>query len=114
MGSVRMTQVTALVLRAVAAGYRYGFDVMEACDLPSGTIYPALRRLEKAGLMRARWERSADAHAEGRPRRRIYELTPAGVDKATGLARACAPLGVDPDEVMAFGEIGRASCRERV
>jgi len=48
-----MTQVTALVLRAVAAGPRYGCDVMETCVLPSGTAYPALRRLEKAGLLGA-------------------------------------------------------------
>ena len=75
-----MTQVTALVIRAVAAGYRYGFDVMEACDLPSGTAYPALRRLEKAGLLESRWEKAADAHADGRPRRRTYELTPAGAE----------------------------------
>jgi PadR family transcriptional regulator PadR len=75
---VRMTQITALVLRAVAAGYRYGFDVMEACGLPSGTAYPALRRLERAGLLKSRWESAAQAHAEGRPRRRTYEMTPAG------------------------------------
>ena len=80
MGSVRMTQITALVLRAVSAGHRYGFDVMEACQLPSGTAYPALRRLEKAGLLKSRWESAAQAHAEARPRRRIYELTPAGAD----------------------------------
>ncbi len=79
MTEVRMTQVTALVLRAVAAGYKYGFDVMETCDLPSGTAYPALRRLEKSGLLRSRWENEKDAHAEGRPRRRIYELTAEGV-----------------------------------
>ncbi len=78
MGGFRMTQVTALVLRAVAAGRRHGFDVMEACGLPSGTAYPALRRLEKAGLLRSRWENATAAHAEGRPRRRTYELTPAG------------------------------------
>lgn len=78
MTSVRMTQVTALVLRAIAGGYRYGFDVMEACALPSGTVYPALRRLEKGGLLESRWEREAEAHADGRPRRRTYELTPAG------------------------------------
>ena len=76
--SVRMTQVTALVLRAVAAGYKYGFDVMEACDLPSGTVYPALRRLEKAGLLRSSWEDANDAHADGRPRRRTYSLTDRG------------------------------------
>lgn len=80
MGSVRMTQVTALVLRSIASGYRYGFDVMEACGLPSGTVYPALRRLEKADLLTSRWERDADARADGRPRRRIYELTPDGLD----------------------------------
>ena len=48
--------------------------------LPSGTAYPALRRLEKAGLLKSRWERAAEAHADGRPRRRTYELTPAGGD----------------------------------
>ena len=78
MASVRMTQITALVLRAVAAGYQYGFDVMEACHLPSGTVYPALRRLEKAGLLKSRWEDAVDAHAAGRPRRRTYFLTAEG------------------------------------
>ena len=76
--SVRMTQITALVLQSVAAGFRYGFDVMEACGLPSGTVYPALRRLEKAGLLRSRWEEEAAAHADGRPRRRTYALTDEG------------------------------------
>ena len=78
MGSVRMTQITALVLRAVAAGYRYGFDVMETCGLPSGTVYPALRRLEKARLLKSSWESASEAHADGRPRRRTYELTREG------------------------------------
>ena len=78
MAAFRMTQVAALVLRAVAAGHGHGFDVMEACGLPSGTAYPALRRLEKAGLLRSRWESASAARAEGRPRRRTYELTPAG------------------------------------
>lgn len=78
MSGVRMTQVTALVLRAVAAGLRYGFDIMEACDLPSGTVYPALRRLERAGLLKSRWEDEDEAHAEGRPARRTYELTRSG------------------------------------
>ena len=78
MGSVRMTQVTALVLRAVSSGYGYGFDVMEACGLPSGTAYPALRRLEKAGYLESRWEEAVEAHSDGRPRRRIYELTSEG------------------------------------
>ena len=82
-----MTQVTALVIRAVAAGHRYGFDVMEACALASGTVYPALRRLERAGLLESSWEDEAAAHADGRPRRRTYALTPAGAG-ALGEAQA--------------------------
>ena len=39
MTAVRMTQVTALVLQAVATGHRYGFDVMDASGLASGTVY---------------------------------------------------------------------------
>jgi DNA-binding PadR family transcriptional regulator len=89
MGSIRMTQVTALVLRAVAAGRRYGFDVMEACDLPSGTVYPALRRLERAGLLRSGWEDADAARAQGRPRRRTYGLTAGG---RASLAEAEAKL----------------------
>jgi DNA-binding PadR family transcriptional regulator len=73
-----MTQVTAMVLRAVAAGHRYGFDVMDACGLPSGTAYPALRRLDRAGLLRASWEDDEEARAAGRPRRRIYQMTDRG------------------------------------
>ncbi|MCG6957727.1 MAG: PadR family transcriptional regulator [Gemmatimonadetes bacterium] len=80
MASVRMTQVTALILRAVASGRRYGFDVMDACDLPSGTVYPALRRLERAGVLRSGWEDVDEARSEGRPRRRTYALTEAGRD----------------------------------
>lgn len=78
MASVRMTQITALVLHVVSTGPRHGFDIMEACGLPSGTVYPALRRLEKAGLLKSRWEDEADARAGGRPRRRTYELTDEG------------------------------------
>lgn len=92
MTRIRMTQITALVLRAVAAGYRYGFDVMEACDLPSGTVYPALRRMERAGLLRSRWENEADARADGRPRRRTYELTPAGREARTEAERKLAEV----------------------
>lgn len=78
MGSIRMTQVTALVLRAIASGYRYGFDIMEACGLPSGTVYPALRRLEKAGKLASSWESDDEAREAGRPRRRVYALTTEG------------------------------------
>jgi PadR family transcriptional regulator PadR len=42
-----------------------------------GTLYKALSRLEEFGLLTSRWEDAAAA--EGRPRRRLYELTGQGV-----------------------------------
>jgi PadR family transcriptional regulator PadR len=69
---------TLAVLRAIADGTRYGLDIMERTGLPSGTVYPSLRRLEKRGYLSARWEDRSRADAEGRPRRRYYRLTGAG------------------------------------
>jgi DNA-binding PadR family transcriptional regulator len=66
------------VLQAVAQGHRFGFDIMEVTGLPSGTIYPALRRLEARALVTSGWENDAKARRDGRPRRRYYELTAAG------------------------------------
>ena len=43
-----------------------------------GTLYKALARLEKAGLLTSRWENPAQAADEGRPRRRLYEVTGEG------------------------------------
>jgi DNA-binding PadR family transcriptional regulator len=68
----------ALVLQALAHGHGYGFEVMRVTRLPSGTVYPLLRRLEAAGLVQSRWEDRSDAHAESRPARRYYETTPEG------------------------------------
>ena len=69
-----------LLLASLEAGPRHGYAIMEALragsggqfDLPTGTIYPALRRLERAGLIHGTWSEGA-----GR-QRRVYELTPAG------------------------------------
>lgn len=78
MANVRMTQVTALIIQAVGAGYRYGFDIMDITGLASGTVYPALRRLEGADLLKGTWEEVEAAHRGGRPQRRMYELTEEG------------------------------------
>jgi PadR family transcriptional regulator PadR len=67
-----------LVLQALVQGHRYGFEIMRAAHLPSGTVYPLLRRLEAAGLLASRWEDLDEARGEGRPLRRYYEPTPAG------------------------------------
>lgn len=68
----------AVILQAVASGYRYGFDVMEITGLPSGTVYPALRRLEESGQVESRWEEERIAQKEQRPLRKYYEVTQAG------------------------------------
>lgn len=75
----------AVVLQAMTQGHRYGFEIMRAAHLPSGTVYPLLRRLEASGLVASRWEGAADARKEGRPPRRYYEVTPEGT---TALAEA--------------------------
>lgn len=70
----------ALLLAVLADGPRHGYGVIEALrtgsggrfDLPKGTIYPALHRLEQAGLVHGTW-----SDETGR-QRRTYELTAAG------------------------------------
>ena len=74
-----------LLLSVLSAGPAHGYAVISALrqrsegtfDLPEGTVYPALHRLEDAGLLSSSW-----ADADGR-RRRVYALTSAG---ATALA----------------------------
>src|SRR3712207_1468224 len=68
----------AVILQAVANDYKYGFDVMDVTGLPSGTVYPALRRMEEAGLVRSKWESEASAQRDGRPARKYYEVTATG------------------------------------
>ena len=68
------------ILQAAANGYQYGFDIMDMTGLPSGTVYPALRRLEDTGLVVSRWEKHEIAQKELRPPRKYYELTRDGED----------------------------------
>jgi DNA-binding PadR family transcriptional regulator len=75
---VRLTYPTTLVLQALLQGYHHGFDIMDATGLPSGTVYPILRRLDAEGLVRSRWEKDGVARREQRPPRRYYELTTNG------------------------------------
>jgi PadR family transcriptional regulator PadR len=56
----------------------YGLSVMERTGLPSGTVYPALRRLERDGFLRSHQEQQSIADAEQRPVRKYYKLTPSG------------------------------------
>lgn len=94
---MRLTPQTALVLQALLEGRHHGFDIMEATSLPSGTVYPILRRLDAEGLVRSRWERDTVARQEQRPPRRYYELSAGGgiaAREAVARYRAAADGGV--------------------
>jgi PadR family transcriptional regulator PadR len=69
-----------MILAVLAGGPLHGYAVIEELkarsggelDLPEGTVYPALHRLERRGLLKSSW---SQAHAR---RRRVYRLTAAG------------------------------------
>ena len=70
-----------LLLALLARREMYGYELVSqlrastegAIDLPEGTVYPALRRLERDGLITGRWVEIGSG-----PRRRYYALTPKG------------------------------------
>ena len=73
-----LSYAATAVLDAVAQGHQYGFDVIAVTGLASGTVYPALRRLEEAGYVESRWEDHRVAQREVRPVRKYYEVTESG------------------------------------
>ena len=81
--SIRLSHSAALILKALSLGYGFGLDVMQATGLPSGTVYPALRRLERDLLVESAWEPEGEAAKGGRPARRYYQVTPEGKAAAT-------------------------------
>jgi DNA-binding PadR family transcriptional regulator len=90
---VRLTTPTKLVLIAIGGGARYGFDIIDATGLPSGTVYPILRRLEHAGLLRSRWEAARIAREQQRPPRRYYSLAGTGATLVRDIVRDNPRLG---------------------
>lgn len=73
-----LSYASLFVLQALDRGHEFGFDIMDVTKLPSGTVYPALRRLEALGYVTSKWESDVAARKAGRPRRRMYQLTRAG------------------------------------
>ncbi len=84
MQTPRLSHTAALILKALSLGYCFGLDIMEVTGLPSGTVYPALRRLERDALVESNWEPEEEATAKQRPARRYYQVTREG--KAAALA----------------------------
>lgn len=95
--TVRLGFGATAVLRALAGGHRYGFDIMEATGLSSGSIYPALDKLEARGLAVSTWEEPRIARAEKRPSRRYFEITESGRARlAEALDKYAFLAAVDP------------------
>jgi transcriptional regulator len=75
-----------MVLRTLSAGQANGYEIAKAIERLSddvfavdhGSLYPALQRLEKAGLVTGKWEISPTNR-----RARYYRLTPAGRKQLT-------------------------------
>ena len=74
----KLSHTAAMILQAIHAGHIYGFSVMQMTGLPSGTVYPAMRRLERDALIVSKWEQQSIADAEQRPPRKYYRLTRTG------------------------------------
>jgi len=106
MSRLRSLSMTAMaVLKAIAAGYSYGFDIMDVTGLPSGTVYPALSRLERDGLLTFSWENPDIAHDEKRPPRKYYAVTMAGrVALDESMKRFEALQHIEPAESRAKAE----------
>ena len=98
-----MSLGTVMVLHALARGWEYGFDIMTETGLTSGTIYPALDRLESLGFARSEWEDPLMAREEKRPPRRYFRITPDGqralavaLDRYRSLAPVDLPARPEP------------------
>jgi PadR family transcriptional regulator, regulatory protein PadR len=79
---VRITAPLERVFRVFLddpAALRYGYDLMKAAGLPSGTLYPLLARLQARGLVASAWE---TPHQDGERPRRYYHLTGEGIEVA--------------------------------
>ena len=98
MTKLRLTFTTGVVLQSISRGHRYGFDIMDVSGLPDGTVYPALRRLEDAGMLVSEWE--SEEEASKRPPRCYYALTAPGEEMlatAHSKFRALAGAIAEPD-----------------
>ena len=102
MEEITLPYTVAMVLHSISLGHVYGYSVMQATGLPSGTVYPALGRLERDELILSRWEKQAMAGAAQRPARKYYKITRAGITalKSTReryplLAKVASPIEVE-------------------
>jgi PadR family transcriptional regulator PadR len=93
IGEPRITGPTLKVLGALLSSGRVelsGADIARATNVASGTLYPILFRLERAGWLESRWEEE-DPRALGRPRRRLYHVSALGARNARAAVKDLEP-----------------------
>jgi DNA-binding PadR family transcriptional regulator len=93
---VRLSHTTLRVLRVFLeqpTSSLAGSDIWRETGVLSGTLYPILSRLEKAGWLKSEWEQ-LDPSLEGRPRKRLYRLTGVGARNAKQALRDVVPAQV--------------------
>jgi DNA-binding PadR family transcriptional regulator len=94
--------VLSVMLDDPAASF-YGLELAHGASLASGTVYPILIRLERAGMLESRWE-EIDTEREGRPARRYYRLTAHGARVAEAergrLLRSLTGQPAEPRRVL--------------
>jgi PadR family transcriptional regulator, regulatory protein PadR len=95
---IRMTMATQVILSTFASRpleRLSGADIFKCTGIGSGTIYPVLIRLEKAGWLKSEKE-NIDPRVAGRPARTFYRFTPRGARRFQRIIASKAPLVLAP------------------
>jgi DNA-binding MarR family transcriptional regulator len=112
---IRMTPAIGRVLKAFLddpAAKRYGFELMQVTGMTSGSLYPTLAKVERAGWIVGERE-PIDPREEGRPARRYYMLTAEGATTgAAALAEFSQQFRPTPKPGV-LEQIRDATCRPR-
>lgn len=98
---LRLTRTSRAVLQTLIEGFEddlWGLRICHLTNLPSGTVYPLLARLEELGWVTTQWEDDGlTAPRTTGPRRRFYRLTPDGLVAArTALTEQTAGTKTTP------------------
>jgi DNA-binding PadR family transcriptional regulator len=99
-------QLDLLLLAVLRGAPAHGYAIVSAlsersggvCDFPEGTVYPALQKLEREGLVRSEWEH------DGARKRRVYRLTRAGASALVKKTEGWKRLANGVQAVLAWQE----------
>ncbi|SCL19053.1 Transcriptional regulator PadR-like family protein [Micromonospora pallida] len=90
LGRIGKATVDVLAVLTGSDQPRWGLEIIKLTGRPSGSVYPLLDRLERAGWVTSHWD---DDSGRRGPRRRLYQLTADGVIEAR---RVCARAAMKP------------------